>query len=151
VKTTSLIRGGGILLVGVFLVNVYLGLYDKVLSKYSPAHYDLNWVIALVTLVGAALLLFTPSSRPWVLLAGVVWPLVYIISLFVDASTKMCGGGPASSCFPSTSAAFDYLVLNEATISGAPGYGWAIAPVIPVAIALLVVVIILSLVGSRST
>jgi hypothetical protein len=133
------------------LVNVYVGLYDTNLSKYNGVHYDLNWVIALVTLVAAALLLSRPSSRTWVLLAGVVWPLVYIISLFADASTKLCSGAPASNCWPSTSAAFDYLILNEANISGASGYGWKLAPVIPVAIALLVVVIILSLVGALST
>ncbi len=144
-NAATLSRVGGILMLGVFLVNVYLGLYDTNLSKFNPLHYELNWVIAVATLVAAALLLAMPASRLSVLLAGVLWPLIYIASLMVDVSTQLCSGAPASSCWPSTSAAFDYLILNQASIPGADGYGWMLAPVIPIAIVLLVVVLLLSL------
>lgn len=138
-------------MLGVFLVNIYLGLYDTTLSTYNTAHYYSNWAIALVTLVAAFLLLLRPGSRMWVAVAGVVWPLVYLLSLGVDVSTDLCLGSSAAFCWPSTSASFDYLILNSANISGAPGYGWTLAPVMPFAVALLVIVFLLSLTAVLSS
>lgn len=132
-------------MIGVFAVNVYLGLYDKNLSTLNTLHYDLNWLIAAVSIVAALVLLLMPRSKMWVALGGIVWPVVYVISLGADVETKLCSGAPASSCWPTHTAALDYLILNEANISGAAGFGWKLAPVMPVAIALLFIVFILSI------
>lgn len=145
-----LTRVAGILLIFVFLINVYLGLYDTNLKTLNIVHWDLNWLIAVASLVGAILLLVRPLSRPLVILAGVIWPIVYVLSLGTDVYTKLCAGAPASSCWPSHTAAFDYLILNESSIQGAAGYGWLLAPVMPIAIILLALVFILSLISLNS-
>ena len=149
-NTAMLTRIAGILLILVFIVNVYLGLYDTTLKTYNMVHWDLNWLIAVASLVGAILLLVRPLSRPLVILAGVIWPIVYVLSLGVDVYTKLCAGAPSTSCWPSHTAAFDYLILNESNIPGATGYGWVLAPVMPIAILLLAIVFILSLISLSS-
>ena len=146
-STVVTTRISGILLFGVFAVNLYLGLYDTNLRQFNPLHYDLNWLIAVVSLIAGILLLLRPKSKAWIMLGGVIWPLVYVVSLAVDVETKLCGGAPSSSCWPSHTAAFDYLVLNYASIPNAAGYGWKLAPVMPIAIALLFVVFVLSLIS----
>jgi hypothetical protein len=146
-NTVMLARVSGVLMIGVFLINVYLGLYDTNLATFNPVHHDLNWIIAFVTLVAAALLFAMPKSLPLVALSGIVWPVVYVISLAVDVWTKLCLGGSTANCWPSHTSAFDYLILNYANIPNASGYGWKLAPVMPVAIALLFVVFVLSIVS----
>jgi len=144
-------RVSGILLLGVFAVNIYLGLYDTNLKQFNPTHYDLNWLIAIVSLVAGLLLILRPKSRTWLTLGGIIWPVVYVLSLGVDVETKLCSGAPASSCWPSHTAAFDYLILNYASIPNVASYfGWKLAPVMPVAIALLALVFILSLISVNS-
>jgi hypothetical protein len=130
-------------MLGVFLINVYLGLYDTNLSSFNPAHYDANWVIAIVTLIAAVLLLWKPASSSLVLLGGVIWPVVYVLALAGDAYTKLCLGTSASNCWPSKTAAFNYLILNNSNIAG--GYGWKLAPVVPIALVLLAVVFVVSI------
>jgi len=147
-QSTTLSRISGILLLGVFAVNIYLGLDDTNLRQLNPSHYDLNWLIAIVSLVAGLLLILRPKSRTWLTLGGIVWPVVYVLSLGVDVETKLCSGAPSSSCWPSHTAAFDYLILNYASIPNVPSYfGWKLAPVMPVAIILLAIVFILSLVS----
>ncbi|MFI5421923.1 MAG: hypothetical protein ACHQ1H_13220 [Nitrososphaerales archaeon] len=150
-NTVMLTRVAGVLLIFVFLINVYLGLYDTNLKTLNMVHWDLNWVIAVASLVGALFLILKPMMRLLVILAGVIWPVVYVLSLGVDVYTKLCSGAPASSCWPSHTAAFDYLILNYSSIQGAAGYGWMLAPVMPIAILLLAIVFILSLISLNST
>ncbi|SRR5579875_241185 len=139
--SSGIARVGGILMLGVFAVNVYLGIYDTNLSQV-PLHWDLNWVIAAVTLIAAILLLAKPLNAPLVTLAGIVWPIVYVASLAVDVYTKMCLG--ASYCWPSRTAAFQYLILNN---PNAEGGGWKLFPyTIPIALGLLFVTFVLSII-----
>jgi len=142
-KTARLSQSAGVLMLIVFAVNVYLGAYDTNLANNSP-HYYANWLIAVVTLVAAVILIAKPNSKRLVAIAGVLWPIVYALALAGDVYTKMCAGASAESCWPSKTAALDYLILNQGTIKGAPGYGWKLAPVMPVAIVLLVLIFILS-------
>jgi hypothetical protein len=128
---------------------VYLGLYDTNL-KMVMLHYDLNWVIAVGSLVGAVFLLLKPTSMVLVTLGGIIWPILYAISLGVDVGTKMCLGVPATNCEPSRTAAFYYLILNYANINIPNSYGWVVAPVIPIAILLLAIVFIISLISLNS-
>jgi hypothetical protein len=149
-NTVMLTRISGILLIGVFFINVYLGIYDTNLANYNPVHHDLNWLIAVVTVIAAALLLVRPKSLPLVALGGILWPVVYVISLAVDVWTKLCLGGSSANCWPSHTSAFDYLILNYSTIPNAAGFGWNLAPVMPIAIALLFMVFVLSIVSVNS-
>jgi hypothetical protein len=145
-----LTRVAGVLLIFVFIINIYLGLYDTNLKTLNMLHWDLNWLIAVASLVGALFLILKPMSMALVTLAGVIWPIVYVLSLGVDVWTTLCSGAPASSCWPSHTAAFDYLILNYSSISGASGYGWMLAPVMPIAILLLAIVFIISLISLNS-
>jgi uncharacterized membrane protein len=149
-KSSGLSQSAGVLSLGVFAVNVYLGIYDTNLASNAP-HYYANWLIAIVTLVAAVLLLVRPANRRLVMFAGVLWPILYALALTGDVYTRLCTGVSAESCWPSKTAAFDYLVLNQATIKGAPGYGWKLAPVMPFAILLLVLVFLLSVLALTST
>ncbi|MGI0078739.1 MAG: hypothetical protein ACRECH_03870 [Nitrososphaerales archaeon] len=140
-----LTRIAGVLMLGVFAINVYLGLYDTNLSSLNSLHYYLNWVIAVVSLVAAGLLLSMPRSKMWVALGGILWPIVYVGSLAADVETYLCSGAPASSCWPNHTAAFEYLILNYSNIPGAKGFEWKLAPVMPIALALLFIVFVLSI------
>jgi hypothetical protein len=131
-------------MIGVFLVNVYLGVADNNLSA-TPSHYYANWGIAVVSLIAALLLLARPGSRPLVTFAGVVWPILYVLALAGDVYTRLCAGTNAESCFATKTDAFDYLILNQKTNPGGPG--WSIAPVVPVAIFFLAVIFVVSLVA----
>jgi hypothetical protein len=149
-NATAFTRIAGILLIIVFAINVYLGLFDTNLRTLNMLHYDLNWLIAVASLVGALFLLLKPRSMALVTLAGVIWPIVYVLSLAVDVETNMCLGGPGSNCWPTHTAAFDYLVLNYSNIPNASGFGWMLAPVMPIAILLLAIVFIISLISLNS-
>lgn len=132
-------------MLGVFAINVYIGLYDKNLSQVS-LHWYLNWVVAVLTIIAAILLLSRPLNAPIVALAGIVWPIVYVASLAVDVYTRMCLG--TSFCWPSRTAAFQYLILNN---PNAPGGGWKLFPyTIPMALGLLLVTFILSIIAVAS-
>lgn len=107
-------------MLGVFAINVYIGLYDKTLMKYNTPHVYLNWLIAIVDLVAAALLLAKPLDKVFAPLSGIVWPIVYMLLLAVDVSTRLCLF--ATTCWPSTQAAYDYLILGDAS------QGWVLWP-----------------------
>ncbi len=140
-KSGLLSRIAGILMLGVFGVNVYIGLYDKVLAQAQPNHVYLNWVIAVLTLVGAGLLLAKPTIR-WVTLGGIVWPIIYVAGLAVDVLGKLCIGGDPTACWPTRRAAFDYLILNDPN----PPAGWTLwQGTIPTALALLFIAWVLSI------
>jgi len=132
------------LMLGVFGINVYIGLKDGNLYDYNLVHYYLNWGVAAVDVVAALILFAKPLSKLWVGLAGVAWPIVYFVSLAVDISTKMCLGG-GSNCWPTQYDAFRYLILGD------PNEGWALWPyTMSTAIFLLVVVLIFSVVTIMS-
>jgi hypothetical protein len=139
--TTSraiLSRGAGVSMLVVFGFNVYIALYDKTLSQLNSLHYSLNWLIVVIDLVAAIALVVRPHSLTWVSLGGIVWPLVYIIFLFVDVETLLCLGTYVS-CWPSVGDAYDYLIL------GSRVEGWVLWPyTIRVVIILLIVVAVLA-------
>jgi hypothetical protein len=134
------LRISGILMLGVFLINVYIGLFDTTLQQYNVAHLYLNWLMAVVDLIAAALLLAKPLERFLVGLSGVVWPIVYIASIAVDIETRLCLG---SSCLLSnTAAAYDYLILGYSSL------GWVLWPYTMItAISLLSAILVISVAG----
>ncbi len=127
-------------MLGVFVTNAYIGLDDHVLSDSNLAHYYFNWIIAAVDLIAAIFLFAKPQSVEWTALSGIVWPVVYLLSLAADVATSMCFGTPTNaSCLPTPSDAFRYLVLGD------PLEGWALWRfTMPTAILLLILVVILS-------
>ena len=129
-------------MLGVFGINVYIGLYDTNLTQISPVHTELNWVIAVADLIAALFLLAKPRSLVFKTLGGIVWPVVYVGSLFLDVETRMCLGAAQSTCFSSVSDAYQYLILGSA------GQEWVLWPyTIRLAIALAVIVLVLSVVS----
>jgi len=94
-----------------------------------------------VTIIAALLLIVNPLSSIWVALAGIAWPIVYVGSLAFDVYTRMCAGG--GYCWPTRTAAFQYLILNN---PNAPGGGWILWNyTIPTAIGLLFIAWVLSI------
>lgn len=130
----------GHLMLGVFVANLYIGLYDSNLWTYNPLHYDLNWLIAVIDII-AAIILFSRPKRRWLLiLSGVLWPVVYLLSLGGDVATSMCLGTPSNpNCWPTTFDAFKYLILGD------PSEGWSLwQGTIPTSIVFLVVTMVLT-------
>lgn len=135
----------------VFAINVYLGVADSNLRQFNVVHYYLDWVIAVVSIVSAIFLLSKPKSVPLVSLSGIAWPVVYVSSLAADVLTRLCLGASSSSCWPSKTAAFYYLILNYSSIPNAPGYGWKLFPgIMTLDIAALAVVFVISVISVRS-
>lgn len=131
-------RAAGIIMLGVFAINVYIGLFDTTLFKLNQLHYYLNWGIAIVDLAAALILIVFYRSRILVLLAGVGWPAIYILSLALDVETTLCAGTNLN-CWPSVSDAYRYLIL------GSKAEGWVLWPyTISTAIAVLVIIAVLS-------
>ncbi len=142
----NITRGAGGLTLGAFALNLYIGLYDKNLSQFQPLHWDLNWVIVAASLVAALFLIGFPRSIWLVLLGGIVWPILYVVSLGVDVYTRLCLGGSQANCWPSKTDAFNYLVLNNPNIAG--GYGWKLwQGTIPLALAFLAIAFVLSVIS----
>jgi hypothetical protein len=137
-----LARIGGVLMLGVFGINVYIGLYDTNLAQISPVHQQLNWVIAAADLIAALFLLVKPRSLIFKTLGGIIWPVLYIGSLFIDVETRLCLGAAASTCLPTVSDAYQYLIL------GSQAQEWVLWPyTIRLGIALAVLSLVLSLVS----
>jgi hypothetical protein len=135
-----LARIGGVLMLGVFGVNVYIGLYDTNLTQISPTHTQLNWMMAAADVIAALFLLVKPRSSIFKGLGGIVWPVVYVGSLFLDVETRLCLGASARTCLPTVSDAYKYLILGSASES------WVLWPyTIRLAIALAVITFVLSL------
>jgi len=131
-------------MLGVFGVNVYIGLYDTNLTQISPIHAELNWVIAAADLIAAIFLFVKPGNLIFKSLGGIVWPIFYVANLFIDVETRLCLGAPASSCSPTVSDAYQYLILGSA------GQEWVLwSYTIRFAIGLAVVVLILSLLSLK--
>ncbi len=136
-------RIAGVLMLAVFGLNVYIGLYDRTLTQLNTVHYTLNWLIVVVDLVAAIVLLAMPRSISWVSLGGIVWPIVFIFFLFIDIETTLCLG-TNFNCWPSITDAYDYLILGSST------EGWVLWPyTMRFVIALLIAVIILSIASLR--
>jgi hypothetical protein len=135
-------RVGGILMLGIFGINVYIGRYDTNLSSLSPVHEQLNWVIAGADLLAAIFLLVKPGNLILKSLGGIVWPIFYIANLFIDVQTRLCLGAPASTCSPTVSDAYQYLILGSAAQE------WDLWPyTIRLAIGLAIVILVLSLIS----
>ncbi len=127
------------MMLGVFLINVYIGLFDTTLFKLNQLHYYLNWGISIADLAAALILIVFYRSRFLVLLAGVGWSAIYILSLAVDVETSLCIDTNYLNCWPSVSDAYNYLIL------GSQGEGWVLWPyTIRTAIALLIIIAVLS-------
>ena len=107
-------------MLGVFVINLYIGLGDKTLQQYNMAHVYLNWLIAVVDIFAAAFLFAAPLDKFLVMLSGIVWPIVYIGSLALDVATHLCLGGGNCTLWPTTQAAYDYLILGYAS------HGWVL-------------------------
>jgi hypothetical protein len=145
----NLARGAGVLTLGAVALNIYIGLYDKNLSTYQPLHWDLNWVLVVAGLVAAAFLIGFPRNTWLVLLGGVVWPILYVLFLGVDVYTRLCLGGNQANCWPSKTAAFNYLILNNPNITG--GYGWKLwQGTMPLALAFLAIAFVLAVISLYS-
>ena len=126
-------------MLGVFAINIYIGVYDTNLAQLSPMHAQLNWVIAAADLVAAILLFIKPRSTIWRILAGIIWPIAYVGSLFLDVATRLCLGADPTSCFPTTTDAYNYLILGSASEQ------WVLWPfTIRLAIGLAVLVLVLT-------
>lgn len=126
-------------MLGVFAINLYIGLYDTNLTQISPVHTELNWIIAAADLLAALFLLVKPKNVALKVLGGIIWPITYIASLFVDVETKMCLGAAANTCLPNVSSAYQYLILGSAS------QDWVLWPyTIRLAISLAVIVFVLS-------
>ncbi|MDG6908474.1 MAG: hypothetical protein JRN20_22110 [Nitrososphaerota archaeon] len=134
-------RLAGCLLLGGFVITVYIGLFDSNLFTYSILHYYLNWLIAAVDLLAMVLLFLKGRSTLWVPLAGIVWPLVYFASLVLDFETRLCLGSNLN-CWPSVADAYQYLIL------GSTAQGWTLWPyTVPLQIALMSLAVVLSVVN----
>lgn len=137
-------------MVVVSAINIYLGIADTNLRQFNVVHYYMDWVIATVSIVAAFMFLTKPRNLILVSLSGMAWPVVYLASLATDVLTRLCLGASSSSCWPSKTAAFDYLILNYSSIPKASGYGWKLMPgIMPLDIAALTVVFILSAASVR--
>lgn len=110
-----LARIGGISMLGVFGINVYIGLFDSNLAQISPQHQTLNWVIATADLIAALFLLAKPRNMIFKGLGGILWPVVFIGSLFLDVETRLCLGAPSNTCVDTVAHAYQYLILNSAS------------------------------------
>jgi len=129
-------------MLGVFGINVYIGLYDTNLAQISPMHQQLNWVIAAADLIAALFLLAKPKSMILKVLGGIVWPVLFIGSLVLDVETRLCLGAPANTCLPSVSLAYQYLIL------GSKGQEWVLWPyTIRLGISLAVLTFVLTLIS----
>ena len=132
---------GGLALVGSFVNSIYVGLFDTTLAQEDPLHHDINWVIGIISLVAGIALLARPKSIPARIIGGVVWPVLYLVSLAVDVQTELCFGTNVH-CWPSVSDSYKYLILNQSV------EGWVLSPyTMRILIALLVISIVLT-VGS---
>lgn len=118
-------------MLGVFSLNAYIGLKDSVLSKLQPAHQGGNFIIATVDIVSAAFLLYYgQGKRIWVLLAGVVWPMVYLFALWADVESRLCLF-TGLNCFTNVQVSFEYLILGSAN------QGWRLWPLTMLTVILL--------------
>ncbi len=131
-------------MLGVFGTNVYLGLYDTNLGlPINHIHYEINWVLAAADLLAAIFLFATPRKLILKSLGGIVWPILYIGSLFLDVETRMCLGSSSGACFPSVSAAYQYLILGSSGLVEQSIWPYTIR----FGIALAVITLVLSLIS----
>lgn len=132
-------QAAGVLILGVFALNTYIGSFDVELFKLQPTHQAANFAMAVFDLVAASILIAYGSGKQlWVFLAGIAWPLTFLSFLFLDVETRLCLF-TGVNCFSSVSIAFQYLILGQRS------QGWALWPyTILSAIVLLILAISLS-------
>lgn len=132
----NLRKVGGVLMLGVFLINAYISLFDRTLAQYNRTHLYANWAIVAIDLVATLILLskFLQGIR-WTIVSGIVWPLVYITSLGIDIEMDL--GVP--KLWPTPFSSYQYLILGD------PAQGWVLWKyTMPTAILLLVLIVALS-------
>lgn len=130
-------RISGVLMLGIFTLNAYIGLKDTVLFKLQPTHQGLNFMIAAVDLVASSFLIYySAGRRNWVLLAGVIWPVVYLFSLLADVESKMCLFS-GQHCFTSVQVSYQYLILGRLSA------GWLLWPYTMMSVILLLTLVVL--------
>jgi hypothetical protein len=130
----------GVLMLAIFALNAYIGLKDTVLFKLQPAHQTLNFIIAAIDLLASAFLLYylSGNQKYGILLAGVIWPVIYLLSLLADVESRLCLF-TGNNCFASVQIAYEYLILGQSA------QGWILWPFTMLSvISLLFAIIILS-------
>lgn len=132
-------------MLGVFSLNAYVGLKDTVLSSLQPTHLGANSLIAALDIISAAFLTYYgQGKRIWVLLAGVVWPITYLLALFADIESRLCLF-TGQHCFSSVQISFEYLILGNSN------QGWRLWPFTILSIVcLLSITLVLSLIYSTT-
>jgi hypothetical protein len=138
----------GTLMFLVFALNLYVGLVDRNLffppNTVETPHYYFNWAIAIIDIVSSGILFLKPTKKQLVVLSGIVWPFVYIGAIAIDIESKLCIGAPSSTCFPTISAAENYLLFGSTSYM-AVVYFWQYT--FTLILVLLVAVLAFSLVG----
>ncbi len=126
-------------MLGVFALNAYIGAKDTSLAQLQPAHETANSLMAFLDLVSASILLAYGRGRVrLILLSGVVWPCVFLLSLFADIETRMCLF-TGTNCFASVGDSYQYLIM------GSIAEGWKLWKyTIPAALILLLFAALLS-------
>ena len=129
----------GVLLIGVFSLNAYIGMKDIGLSQLQPVHEAGNFLLALLDLAAAAILLAYGTGRVrWLFLSGIAFPAAYILSLVADVESRMCLF-TGTNCFKTVNLSYRYLILGDAS------QGWELWKyTIPTAISLLLVAMCLT-------
>ena len=132
-------RVSGVLMLGVFSLNAYVGMKDTTMFQLQPVHQGANFIIAALDFIAAAFLLYYgQGKRIWTLLAGVIWPAVYLFLLLVDIESRLCLF-TGQHCFSSVKVSFEYLILGDSS------QGWVLWPfTMPTAIVVLLVILVLS-------
>jgi hypothetical protein len=126
----------GLALAGSFAISIYIGLYDTTLAQEDPFHHDINWALGIITLIAGIILIGRTKSTLLKMFSGIVWPVLYLLSLEFDVQTELCFGTQVH-CWPSVSDAYKYLILNERV------EGWVLSPyTMRINIALLVIAIV---------
>ena len=126
-------------MLGVFSLNAYVGMKDTTMFQLQPVHQGANFIIAALDFIAAAFLLYYgQGKRIWTLLAGVVWPAVYLFLLLVDIESRLCLF-TGQHCFSSVKVSFEYLILGDSS------QGWVLWRfTMPSAIVLLLIILVLS-------
>ena len=109
-------------MLGVFSINAYIGLKDVVISQLQPSHEAANALFAIIDFVAATILIIYGNRKPlWTILAGIVWPVTFILFILADIESKLCLFTNVN-CFATVSDAYRYLILGQ------EAEGWKLWP-----------------------
>ncbi|HVB12787.1 MAG TPA: hypothetical protein VNE86_06610 [Nitrososphaerales archaeon] len=130
----------GVLMLGVFSINTYIGLKDVVISQLQPSHEAANALLAIIDFLAATILIIYGNKKPfWTTLAGIVWPATFLLFILADIESKLCLFTNVN-CFATVGDSYRYLIQGQAA------EGWKLWQyTMETALAFLFVVIGLSL------